>query len=521
VVHSVRKRCQLLDMERLFACFALAATVLAAALLHGCGDAQPPGSPLASNPSAAGAMQPGVQKLPPLPSPMPRSTVTHDDSATVLLPCPPGYTSKTRTAKREIPSLAEDHKALSNCGWHCDNTASCRAFMFGSEDKRCVVLHHDEPGDGIIEDYRFCLKIKPTHRGSMEAPMLRQGEYIEQDDAEIEAGKDIRIYAVGSSSLLWMTWLDQLHLLLQRLGYTLPVVPSQIGARLFSSQAPTCDDSQYFEYLRTTRFAKIGWSGWDFAFEGWEGCKNGWRDIRGVNVRCRHGAGCLFGHDPVYVSQIAKDASGSNITLLATWYNDDQQWSSHFQCFGGRKKDSLEIAALSIAMLLKLIRAIHVQNPSTLILVMGKYPQTYRHITYPFFVRYNRMVKEAVEKEPRTLFVDFYMPNADEGTFYQIAHRGHPNCRGSKLLAQSVMDKLFKEKILSRSIRLTGTNKHNIVNTNCSSADLVACQTSALCWVDPRDSLCKSYSPGSWESHTICRGTLCTNMRLSSRLLED
>jgi len=402
-------------------------------------------------------------------------------------------------------------KALSDCGFRCDNTSSCKAFMFGSEEKRCVVLHSDEPGDGLIRDYRFCLKMKSRQFGSSEAPLLRPSEYMQQEHAEIGVGEDIRIYAVGSSSLLWMTWLDQLHLVLRRLGYRLPVVPSKIGARLYTLQAPTCDDSQYFEYLRTTRYAKIGWSSWDFGFEGWEGCKNGWQSVNGIKVKCQHGAGCAFGKDPVYYSQIAEDASGSNITLLATWYNDDQQWSTHFKCFNGIKMGSLKIAPLSISMLLKMIRAIHEKNPRTLIMVMGKYPQTYRHVTYPFLKTYNNMVKEAVEKEPRTLFVDFYMPNADEGSFYQIAHSGHPNCRGSKLLAHSVMDRLFKAKILSRSIRLGERSKNRILNPNCSHADLVECQTSALCWVDPQDNQCKTYHPGTWNYHTICEGTMCTD----------
>jgi len=489
-------------MWRLSACLAPPIVAFVVALLHGCEDV----------PTAAEIIL------------VTKTSRTGDSNAAVLLPCPTGYTSKIQTPKMskiQIPSLAKEREAVSNCGLRCDNTSSCKAFMFGFEDNRCVVLHHDEPGDGIIGDYRFCHKTKHYQLGSIEAPLLRPSEYIEQDHAEIQVGKDLRIYAVGSSSLLWMTWLDQLHLVLRRLGYTLPVVPSQIGARLYTLQAPRCDDSQYFEYLRTTRYAKIGWNSWDFAFEGWEGCKRGWRDIIGVNVRCQHGPGCLFGMDPAYVSQIARDASGSNITLIATLDNDDQQWSTQFKCFGGAKKDSLQVAAISTAMLLKLIRAIHEKNPSTLILVMGKYPQTYRHITYPFLVRYNHLVKDAVEKEPRTLFVDFYMPNTDEGTFYQIAHPGLPNCRGSKLLAQSVMDRLFKAKILSRSIRLTGTNKLHVVNPNCTSADLVACQTSALCWVDPQDRQCKSYGPGSWGSHTVCQGTLCTNMRFSEGHAED
>jgi hypothetical protein len=490
---------------------AIPTLVFLAVLLHGCGDVPWFHEAPDSSHEVRSSLPVRLPKLPwAMPNPVPW---TNDGNADSLLHCPPGYISKTHskdTAKVQTLILAGVGKALSDCGFRCDNTSSCKAFMFGSEERRCVVLHNDEPGDGVIGDYRFCLKMKTRQFGSNEAPLLRPSEYVQQEHAEIEVGEDIKIYAIGSSSLLWMTWLDQLHLVLRRLGYRLPVVPSKIGARLYTLQAPTCDDSQYFEYLRTTRYAKIGWSSWDFGFEGWEDCKNGWRDINGIKIKCQHGAGCNFGKDPVYTSQLAEDASGSNITLLATWYNDDQQWSTHFKCFDGIKMGSLQVAPLSITMLLRMIRAIHQKNPHTLVLVMGKYPQTFRHVTYPFLKRYNKMVKEAVEREPRTLFVDFYMPNEDEGSFYQIAHGGHPNCRGSKLLAHSVMDRLFKAKILSRSIRLGDTNKHGILNPNCSHADLVDCQTSALCWVDPQDNQCKTYSPGSWDYHTICEGSMCT-----------
>jgi len=257
---------------------AIPTVAFVAAVLHGCGDMPSPDSPhnvRSDSSSRKGAsLSVGLPKLPwAMPNPVPW---TNDGIVDALLHCPPGYISKTHstdTVKVQKLILAGVGKALSDCGFRCDNTSSCKAFMFGSEEKRCVVLHSDEPGDGLIRDYHFCLKMKPRQFGSSEAPLLRPSEYMQQEHAEIEVGEDIRIYAVGSSSLLWMTWLDQLHLVLRRLGYRLPVVPSKIGARLYTLQAPTCDDSQYFEYLRTTRYAKIGWSSWDFGFEGWEGCK--------------------------------------------------------------------------------------------------------------------------------------------------------------------------------------------------------------------------------------------------------
>jgi len=333
---------------------------------------------------------------------------------------------------------------------------------------------------------------------------------LEQAGAEQEVGASISIYAVGSSSLVWMTWIDQLHLLLRRLGYRLPLVPPRAaGGQFYAQEVPRCDDTKYFEHLPTTRLGRIGWSSWDFAFEGWEGCSNGVRHIEGHRIKCQHGPGCVFSNESVFASSIAEDASVSDFTLLATWFNDDQQWSSKYKCLNGRKTKQHDLGSISIRCLLRTIRSIHARSARTWVLVMGKYPQTYQHITFKYLQALNKRIKAAVETEPRTLFIEYYIPNAKEGDFFQVAHSGHPNCRGSSIMAQAVVHRLFQEKILARTIRLAGLDKQQLLKRNCRKLDIPSCHSSGFCWIDPIDGLCKAYSPGSHHFHAVCKGTIC------------
>merc|ERR1712113_548291 len=96
-----------------------------------------------------------------------------------------------------------------------------------------------------------------------------------------------------------------------------------------------------------------------------------------------------------------------------------------------------------------------------------------------------------------------------EGHFYQVAHSGHPNCRGSQVMAYAAIDRLYKAKVLARTISLIEPETENIVNSNCKNLSRAACHTSAMCWVDPQDKLCKTYGPGTWNYHTVCKGALC------------
>jgi len=218
-------------------------------------------------------------------------------------------------------------------------------------------------------------------------------------------------------------------------------------------------------------------------------------------VKCQHGPGCAFSKNPLKISDIASDASHSNITFVSTWFNDDQQWSTHFKCFGGKKAEREEIEPVSVNLLRHIVQKIHERSPDTWVVIMSKYPETYKHKTPSFIIDYNGRVKEAVEQEPKTVFVDYYMPNDAEGEFYQApAHGGHPNCRGSQIMAHAVLTRLFEAKIIPRGLRLKEHTKDNLLTKECGQLDVDACHTSGFCWRDPADNgRCKSYSPGSFN----------------------
>lgn len=425
-----------------------------------------------------------------------------------FVPCPAAYSAYQTPTLTDVNITVK--RAIARCGVQCDLHSNCEAFRYSLSDRRCVVLHNYNDTSGVSRDYQLCRKKELRKFSRTEAPLLLADEYVEQAEAEIPVGGNISVYALGSSSLLWMTWLDQLHLMLRRLGYSLPMVPPLAqGGQLYPTEVIGCDDTRYFEHLQTTRYGRIGWSSWDFSHEGWAGCQNGFRMIEGHKIKCQHGAGCAFSHEPVYASNIAEDAARSNITLIATWFNDDQQWSSHYKCFNGQKHSQHQLGTVTINCLLKTVRSIHAKNPHTWVVIMGKYPQTFHHITYKYLSLLNSRIRSQVEKEPRTLFVDYYMPNQDEGNFFQTAHSGHPNCRGSRIMAHAVLKRLYEERIISRGLRIISLDKKRLLNGNCSSMNAGECHSSGLCWVDPMDGKCKTYGPGSKQLHTVCKGTIC------------
>jgi len=271
---------------------------------------------------------------------------------------------------------------------------------------------------------------------------------------------------------------------------------------------PTCADTHYFKKLETARFGRIGWDSWDFAYDDNTDCnEKGFRIIGGVNVRCKHGMSCTDDKDPVRVSDIAEDASHSQITVLSTFYNDNKQMWSHFACFGGEKLVKDEVSIIAVPSLLRTIRAIHAKNPKVWILVMGKYPpvdNSNKGICEPcmgWLGKLNAKIKAGLKDEPRTLFVDYEFPSNDV-EIYQEAHWGHTNCRGSKLMANAVIDTLYQHKVLTRSINLVHPLNHNIAKSSCSSLSLRACHTTALCWVHPEERTCQPYDVGSKKAYT-------------------
>merc|ERR1712157_104439 len=98
-----------------------------------------------------------------------------------------------------------------------------------------------------------------------------------------------------------------------------------------------------------------------------------------------------------------------------------------------------------------------------------------------------------------TLFIEYDQPhpgNWKAWELWQKAHPNHPNCRGSKLMAHSILERLYKEKILARTIKLVDKAK-NVAARNCEDLAGAVCHTSVLCWEDPDDKKCKPYSGGS------------------------
>jgi len=289
---------------------------------------------------------------------------------------------------------------------------------------------------------------------------------------------------------------------LLRLGYRVPVTPAKTSATHYPSEPQTCDDSRYFTALKTSRLGKIGWHSWDFSYDNWTDCLEdgpanyGYRWISNYKVKCEHGPGCNFGRAVVPATGIAEDASYSDITLVSTWFNDDQP-DAH-KCFYGKPVPREDIANMSITGLLRTIRSIHGRNPDVWVLIMAKY-SNFRQYKIQWVEQLHAIIKAAVEKEPRTLFVDYDQPhpgNWEPWELWQKAHPNHPNCRGSKLMAHSILERLYRAKVLARTVRLVDKQK-NVNARNCRDLRGAVCHTSVLCWEDPTDKKCKPYSGGS------------------------
>merc|ERR1712032_1406634 len=108
------------------------------------------------------------------------------------------------------------------------------------------------------------------------------------------------------------------------------------------------------------------------------------------------------------------------------------------------------------------------------VIIMSKYPPTISQVvkkdTLPWVARLNSRVQEALERESRTLFVNYELPVGNTPTYQgNGAHYGHPNCRGSKLMAHAIVDRLFRAKVLSRRLHLVDWTQKNVANENCEA----------------------------------------------------
>lgn len=331
-------------------------------------------------------------------------------------------------------------------------------------------------------------------------PLFSPGEYEEQLNAAIPPAGNLHLYSVGSSNLVWMNWIDQLHYYLARLGYKMPLVPARtILSRNSPRSCTTCDDSAYFSQLRTTRLGMVGWNSWDFAYNNFSDCNTaGFRDVGDHKVKCSVGPGCIGGKFLIPAADIAHDAGASNITVLTTWFNDHKAFLTKWACFNGEKLNHAQTAEVTVPSLRRLVRAIHAENPDVWILVMGLYPPTLEYKVVesevPWIRELNIKVKDAIEREPKTLFVDYDIPGGGL-EMYDRMHYGHPNCRGAKVMVYATLQRLYEAKVLGRSLKFVNPNV-NRVNPKCSSLEGAACSTSVMCWVDPSDGVCKPYSTG-------------------------
>merc|ERR1719297_540129 len=167
------------------------------------------------------------------------------------------------------------------------DTCELAARALGLQDTTAnITLHRDRPeGCYLLTGNRLWLSI-----GSMNARLFSPGEYKEQNGTAIPPNGNLHLYSVGSSNLVWMNWIDQLHFYLSRLGYRLPLIPTQtILSRDVPRSCPICDDTAYFAQLRTARLGMVGWNSWDFSYNSFNDCSKGKdssRNVSGHQVKC-------------------------------------------------------------------------------------------------------------------------------------------------------------------------------------------------------------------------------------------
>lgn len=343
-----------------------------------------------------------------------------------------------------------------------------------------------------------------------------------QQHAQFEVGQAIRVFAVGSSNVLYVPWLEQLYLLLRWLGYHLPTYLPESRSNMYmrdvAMQLPTCDDAAEIAQVRVGRIGLLGWSSWGFAYDGDTDCVEGYREIAGLQVSCSPGWSCPSkGPRPMSVASIAEAASQSDVTLLSCWINDSKE-ALYSRLHGGRCYETpgispLQTANISAQNLLRIIRAIHARNANVSIVVLALYPDVSHEATglpqaprlfldersLPTIEAINSVVRRALQGEPRTIFADYSFPGAP-AVMFQSLHGGHPNCRGGKLMANAVVDALFRGKVLERGVPTSQSAQCPLEGSICSTLSLGCCQLSALCHVVGSCQgcmpSCMPYSPG-------------------------
>lgn len=276
----------------------------------------------------------------------------------------------------------------------------------------------------------------PTTGNSPDAPVSKYKpvpdhspdvRFLEQEDAMFAVGAELGLYFVGSSNAAWQTWPDQVHHMLDDLGYqTPPIAASHPDVSMHPSHALVCDDSSELDVLETPRIGKVGWSSWGFAFENKDDCdEEGFRDIVGHRVGCTNAWACnpdwCCGNGTMPLirpSEIADDAAKSQLTVLSNWMNDGRQNRAENVCFDGEDIDPVATPEITVHNLKVLIRGIHQRNPAVVIVVLALYPDmdAYHHdgtvdeSSLPRVAAINHAVAEGLADEPNTIFVDYALP---------------------------------------------------------------------------------------------------------------
>jgi len=329
---------------------------------------------------------------------------------------------------------------------------------------------------------------------------------VEQAGAQIPVGGDLRFYTVASSNGAWQTWPDQLHAMLKDLGYNVNMPELGVpGAISRPSTSPVCQDAASWEGLVTPRFGMVGWSSWGFSYESTEDCdSDGYREIAGYNVSCINAWACnpqWTGSVPlVPITPMARAFRDAHVVLLANWINDGKSTESSSvreTCFQGADIDKMDSVKITETNLKKQIRAIHAENPNVIVLVLARYADTRMTIyvnerTLPQVKALNDAVKARLQDEPNTFFLDLDFP-LNENIFQSLS-KVHPNCRGDKVMATDVINKLYELKVLSRGLDLAASD-NCLGSSDCANLDVPCCQRSALCYV-VNGTTCSPYGPG-------------------------
>jgi len=197
---------------------------------------------------------------------------------------------------------------------------------------------------------------------------------------------------------------------------------------------------------------------------------------------------------------VAEDAKHADVVMLSNWVNDFTQQYAGYNCFNATALDSATIVGITVQTLRRLIRAVHKANPSALVLVLALRPDAVGPRVAPEtladIAAINGKVRDGVEEEPNTAFVDFRIPEGID--MFQTANPGHLNCRGDRIMATSVLRALYDRHVLARSLALpqAGEAETCLLEADCGSiTSKTCCQAAASCRV-ASDGQCTPYGPG-------------------------